>query len=132
MAKLKIPMDDNGHVNCPIQDLLARIGDKWSLLIIAVLSHAENRTLRFSELMRKVSGISQRMLTTTLRNLERDGVVTRHIYPEIPPRVEYQLTELGMGLTGSVTQLIEWIETRWSEIEIARKHYDAQNPPKKN
>jgi len=78
--------------NCPIHDLLSRLGDKWSMLVLVALSRADGNRYRFSELMRIVKGISQRMLTTTLRHLERDGIVTRHLFAEVPPRVEYVLT----------------------------------------
>ena len=91
-------LEHAGSNPCPISDLLARIGDKWSLLVLAALSDANQGRLRFSELMRAVDGISQRMLTTTLRHLERDGILTRQVFPEVPPRVEYTLTARGEGL----------------------------------
>ena len=116
------------HTACPIQDLLARLGDKWSVLVIVTLSKAEDDRLRFSELMRSVHGISQRMLTTTLRHLERDGIVVRTLYPEVPPRVEYTLTPLGKGLLISVKALVNWIEGRWVDIQKCRQEYDKKNP----
>ena len=79
-------LEHPGSGPCPISDLLARVGDKWSLLVLAALSEANRGRLRFSELMRAVGGISQRMLTTTLRHLERDGILTRQVFPEVPPR----------------------------------------------
>ncbi|MCB1516786.1 MAG: helix-turn-helix transcriptional regulator, partial [Hyphomicrobiaceae bacterium] len=88
-----------------VSDLLARIGDKWSVLIVSYLG---NRTMRFSEIKREVDGISQKMLTTTLRNLERDGFVKRTIYPTIPPKVEYELTDLGRDLLCPVSALGQW------------------------
>src|SRR5271154_4448277 len=88
----------DGHNCCPIKDLLARIGDKWSMLVIVTLARAPDHRLRFNEIIRQVNGISQRMLATTLRYLERDGIVKRHLYPEVPPRVEYTLTERGLDL----------------------------------
>ena len=82
--------------NCHAREMLARVGDKWSVYVIHVLGHAG--TLRFNELRSQVAGISQRMLTVTLRGMERDGLVTRKVYPEVPPRVEYALTPLGSTL----------------------------------
>lgn len=117
------------HANCPIRDLLARIGDKWSMLVIASLARAPENCARFSELMREVSGISQRMLTTTLRHLERDGIVTRQIYGEVPPRVEYTLTARGKELLVPITNLIKWIEDEWADIEKSRIDYDSKNDP---
>ena len=86
-------------------DILNRIGDKWSVMVVG---HLTNKTMRFNELRHSIGGISQRMLTLTLRNLERDGLVTRTVYPEIPPRVEYQLTELGRTLTEPLDTLWNW------------------------
>ena len=88
--------DTTQHSNClRMSDVLNRIGDKWSVMVVGMLSRSG--TLRFNELKRSINGVSQRMLTLTLRNLERDGLVTRSVYPEIPPRVEYSLTGLGNG-----------------------------------
>ena len=84
------------HEFCPVRDIMDRFGDKWSLLAILNLGYAGK--IRFNELKGKVEGISQRMLTVTLRSLERDGLITRKIYAEVPPRVEYELTQLGRGL----------------------------------
>lgn len=110
-------------VACKAVEILQRIGDKWSLYVIHTL--CEGGTLRFSELRRGIDGISQRMLTVTLRNLERDGLVRRTIYPEIPPRVEYQLTPLGGTLRGVVGALVTWTEAHLAEIEAARARFDA-------
>ena len=112
--------------HCPISDLLARIGDKWSLLVLAALSEADHARLRFSELMRAVDGISQRMLTTTLRHLERDGILTRRVFPEVPTRVEYTLTTRGQGLLVPVKALIAWIVNEWPEIAKTRQEYDEK------
>jgi DNA-binding HxlR family transcriptional regulator len=111
---------------CPIHDLISRLGDKWSVLLLIALAKSENQRLRFSELLRAVEGISQRMLSTTLRHLERDGIVTRQVYPEVPPRVEYTLTELGSGLLVPVTALFGWIDHEWPKIEQSRRQYDAR------
>jgi DNA-binding HxlR family transcriptional regulator len=116
-----------GDSTCPISDLLARIGDKWSMLVIVALAKADNNCLRFSELMRDVNGISQRMLSTTLRHFERDGIVTRRLYPEVPPRVEYTLTKRGTNLLTPVKALVDWLLSEWPEIEKSRQSYDAQN-----
>lgn len=111
---------------CPIHDLLARLGDKWSMLVLISLAKADGKRLRFSELMRSVAGISQRMLSTTLRHLERDGIVTRHVFAEVPPRVEYVLTERGQGLLVPVKALVMWIEGQWPDIQKSRADYDAR------
>jgi DNA-binding HxlR family transcriptional regulator len=111
---------------CPISDLLSRLGDKWSTLVLVALSEADGHCLRFSALMRAVSGISQRMLATTLRHLERDGILTRRVYPEVPPRVEYTLTARGEGLLVPVKSLVAWILNEWPEIEKSRQHYDQR------
>src|SRR4030088_3677307 len=94
------------RANCRARERLARIGDKWSVYVIHVLGDAG--TLRFNELRHRVDGISQRMLTVTLRGMERDGLVTRKVYPEVPPRVEYALTKLGRTLRQLVRGLVQW------------------------
>jgi len=116
-------------------DILNRIGDKWSVMIVGYLSR---RTMRFNELRNAIGGISQRMLTLTLRNLERDGLVTRTVYPEIPPRVEYQLTELGRTLKEPLDALWNWAAAHQHDVSIARRDYDAahadtadQRPPER-
>ncbi|WYW14320.1 helix-turn-helix domain-containing protein [Amycolatopsis coloradensis] len=98
------------------------IGDKWSILVIGQL---RDQTLRFSELHRAVTGISQRMLTLTLRQLERDGLLTRTVHPDVPPRVDYALTPLGTTLLDSVTALGEWATTHRHEINDNRHRYDV-------
>jgi DNA-binding HxlR family transcriptional regulator len=121
----------DGRTCCPIKDLLTRIGDKWSILVIVTLARAKDHRLRFNEMMREVGGISQRMLATTLRYLERDGIVKRQIYPEVPPRVEYTLTERGLGLLVPVKALVAWIESEWPDIEKSRQKYDESKLPDK-
>src|SRR5437867_6540149 len=111
--------------NCHAREILARIGDKWSVYVIHVLGDA--RTLRFNELRSRVDGISQRMLTVTLRGLERDGLVTRKVYPEVPPRVEYTLTPLGATLRQLVRGLVAWSGAHLAEVDAARGAYDARN-----
>ena len=110
-----------------LRELLTKIGDKWSILLIVVLSRSPKKTARFLELLKSVDKISQRMLTTTLRNLERDGFITRKIYPEIPPRVEYSLTLLGESLLIPMECLVEWILGNRLAIRKAREFYDKKN-----
>lgn len=100
-------------VDNPFRQFLSRIADKWSLLVVSALARKPGYRCRFSEIKRDIPGISQRMLTVTLRNLEQDGLVTRHYYPEIPPRVEYELTELGMSLRAPIKGLFDWLEKNW-------------------
>ena len=115
------PLSQRG-AGCPLRDVLDRVGDKWSVLVVVLL--ADGR-LRFSELRRSVEGISQRMLTHTLRHLERDGLVERTVYPSVPVRVEYELTELGRTLIAPLTALAQWAETYRGEILSARAVYDS-------
>jgi DNA-binding HxlR family transcriptional regulator len=110
-----------------LRELLTKIGDKWSILLIVVLSRSPKKTARFSELLKSVDNISQRMLTTTLRNLERDGFITRKIYPEIPPRVEYSLTLLGESLLIPMECLVEWILGNRLAVRKAREFYDKND-----
>lgn len=93
---------------CPIRNILARICDKWSLLVIYTLNKADKKTVRFKELQREIPDISQKMLTVTLRTLEDDGYVTRTVYPEVPPRVEYTLTSRTDSLLPHINALIGW------------------------
>jgi DNA-binding HxlR family transcriptional regulator len=121
--------DTTQHSNClRMSDVLNRIGDKWSVMVVGMLSRSG--TLRFNELKRSINGVSQRMLTLTLRNLERDGLVTRSVYPEIPPRVEYSLTSLGKTLTGPIDALWDWSAENHDAIVAAREVYDARQAPR--
>ena len=113
--------------NCHARDVLARVGDTWSMYVVHILGDA--RTLRFNELRKEVDGISQRMLTVTLRGLERDGLVARTVYPEVPPRVEYSLTPLGVTLRQIVRGLVAWAGDHLEEVDAARAAYDAQHGP---
>jgi DNA-binding HxlR family transcriptional regulator len=106
-----------------VREVLNRVGDKWSVLIVALLGDSKKR---FSVLRRSVDGISQRMLTLTLKGLERDGLITRTQYPTIPPRVEYELTKLGQSLLKPIRQLGDWAAQNRERIQIARDQYDAQ------
>ena len=109
--------------NCPMRELLDRIGDTWTLLIVLNLGAGKHR---FSELKRRVSGISQRMLTQTLRHLERDGMLTRAVFPTNPPSVEYELTDLGFSMLDAIRALIEWTAASQTEISAARQAYDQK------
>jgi len=106
---------------CEIRDLLDRLADKWSLLVVELLGDG---TRRFSELRRTIDGISQRMLTLTLRQLERDGLVARTVYPVIPPRVDYELTPLGASLLEAIGPLVTWTRSNRDRIAAARQAYD--------
>jgi DNA-binding HxlR family transcriptional regulator len=108
---------------CRAREILDRVGDKWSLYAIAMLGGG---TRRFTELKRGIDGISQRMLTVTLRGLERDGIVTRTQYPVVPVRVEYALTPMGRTLLDAVHPLITWTEGHLADIDAARAAYDAR------
>jgi DNA-binding HxlR family transcriptional regulator len=119
------------HHNCEFRELLGRVGDKWSLLVIAMLEEAPTQRARFSDLKRSIPGISQRMLTATLRSLERDGLLTREIYPEVPPRVEYELTPLGRRFMQPVRGLVTWLQMNWSSIRTARETFDRKSPARK-
>lgn len=105
------------------REVLTRVGDKWSVLIVATLSHAPHR---FNALKRTIDGISQRMLTTALRGLERDGLVSREVFPTKPPQVEYRLTELGQTLIEPVIALATWANAHRADVYRARENYDAQ------
>ncbi len=118
-----LPEQAIAHDDCPVRDVLNRIGDKWSLLVIHLLS---DRTRRFTELRNAIDGISQRMLTVTLRGLERDGLVTRTVHPVVPPRVDYTLTDLGHSLSATITDLVKWAEHNRPNIDNARKAYDQR------
>src|SRR6187431_1738718 len=110
---------------CPaVREVLHRVGDKWSVLIVDFLGDGP---MRFSDLRRAIEGISQRMLTLTLRGLERDGLITRTVFPTIPPRVDYELTDLGRGLAGPVQALGKWAFDHLPEIDGARTSFDARN-----
>lgn len=115
---------DHHHEFCPVRDIMDRFGDKWSLFVILHLGYSG--TTRFNELKNKIEGISQRMLTVTLRSLERDGLVVRRIYAEVPPRVEYELTDLGNGLLQKIFDLAQWAAGNMDQIITARQEYDRK------
>ncbi|WP_137388023.1 winged helix-turn-helix transcriptional regulator [Rhodoligotrophos defluvii] len=119
MTRRNMHLPDSCHA---ISDVLNRIGDKWSVLVV---NHLGDGPVRFNELRRRIGGISQRMLTLTLRGLERDGLITREVYPSIPPRVDYALTPLGRDLLEPVGALTRWALENQPKIEAARRRYDA-------
>jgi DNA-binding HxlR family transcriptional regulator len=119
-----LPRHDLQHADCRgVASVLARVGDKWSVFVIMMLFDGPKR---FNEIKRMISGISQRMLTLTLRGLERDGLVTRTVFPTIPPRVDYELTDLGRGLSQPVIALGNWAKEHQAEIEAARARFDLR------
>ena len=109
---------------CAPNGVLARLGDKWTILVMSHLALAKGHRLRFSELKGGIKGITQRMLTVTLRHLERDGLLTRHYFPEVPPRVEYELTEMGASMLPALEGFTSWIRDNWPLIEASRQRYD--------
>lgn len=113
--------DPNSPVCQTISELLSRIGDKWSVLVVSTLAEGSHR---FNELRREIPTVSQRMLTLTLRNLERDGLVSRKVTPSIPPRVDYALTDLGRSLQGPIMALTQWALDNVGSIHTAQARYD--------
>ena len=107
---------------CPARHLLDRIGTKWVSLVLLGLADGSQR---YSDLSRRIAGVSQKMLTQTLRNLERDGLISRTVTPSVPVRVDYELTALGESLLPLVTAIREWAETNMPKVEAAREQYDA-------
>lgn len=111
-----------------VRELLTKIGDKWTIFVILTLDHLGGRA-RFSGLERAVPGISQRMLSSTLKNLERDGLVTREVFPEVPPRVEYEITDLGRSLLHPLQGVVDWAKGNWQQVRKAQSLYDRQAAP---
>lgn len=109
--------------HCPSRQVLARIADKWTVLVLGALAPGKRR---FGELRREIGGISQKMLTQTLRAMERDGLATRRIFPVVPPHVEYELTDLGRTLIEPLQALGAWSHTHLAEIQLAREQFDDQ------
>ncbi|MGO9132660.1 MAG: winged helix-turn-helix transcriptional regulator [Methylovirgula sp.] len=108
-----------------VRELLTKIGDKWTIFVILSLDLLGGRA-RFSQLERAIQGISQRMLSSTLKNLERDGLVIRELFPEVPPRVEYEITDLGKGLLRPTQGLVDWAKANWEQVRQAQSKYDAR------
>ncbi|MEU8848803.1 helix-turn-helix domain-containing protein [Streptomyces sp. NPDC048384] len=111
--------------SCPTNQLLDRLSDKWVSLVVAALSAGP---MRYSDLGRKIAGVSPKMLTQTLRSLERDGLLTRTVTPSVPVRVDYELTPLGQGLALLLTAVKDWAETHFDEVRQARERYDSETP----
>lgn len=120
------------HSNCEKEEVqatrefLTKIGDKWSILIVVLLAKSPKHRARFSELKKAINGISQTMLTTTLRNLEKDGMVIREIFPEVPPRVEYELTSLGLSVLEPMQGLVDWVNKNWRDVKKSREKFQAK------
>jgi len=119
-----IPGAAKGPARCAARDVLDRVGDKWSVYVLFLLGDG---TRRFTDLRRSIEGISQRMLTVTLRNLERDGLLTRTVHAVVPPRVDYALTPLGRTMRDIVSALVEWADAHTVDIDRARKVYDRRS-----
>lgn len=111
----------NNVENCPVRNVIDRIGDKWSTLVLLVLEEGE--VMRFSEIHKTIETISQKMLTVTLKSLEADGLIGRTVYPQIPPKVEYQLTERGKSLLPHLHSLVGWALANIDDIKESRKSY---------
>jgi len=118
-------LEDMSLHDCPVRRVLDKIGDKWSMLVVLTLSGGP---LRFSEVRRRIPDISQKMLTQTLRELQRDGMVDRHVFPTVPPAVEYRLTELGASILQPFGHLVIWAGQNMPEIEASRSRFDAAMP----
>jgi DNA-binding HxlR family transcriptional regulator len=119
-----VPVESDNHARCrALGAVLDRVGDKWTVMAVSALSEGP---MRFNALLRLIGGVSQRMLTLTLRGLERDGIVTRTVFPTIPPRVDYELTPMGRTLIAPLTELSAWADKHLPEMMTARGHYDAR------
>jgi DNA-binding HxlR family transcriptional regulator len=116
-------LDDPGECTM-VSETLARIGDKWTVLVVELLCEGRG-PVRFNQIRRAIHGISQRMLTLTLRSLERDGLVTRTVHPTVPPRVDYELTQLGRSLRVPLVAVAEWVRANGTSINAARLVFDA-------
>jgi DNA-binding HxlR family transcriptional regulator len=127
---LRVVEDQNdGAANCKaLGRILDRVADKWTIMVVGALSHG---AMRFNTLQRAIPGISHRMLTLTLRALERDGLVTRAAFATIPPRVDYELTEAGLSLREPLLALATWARSRQAGIEAAQREFDARDPDRR-
>ncbi len=129
MIVLDAPLDSAPPIVSAREDcrglaqIIDRVGDKWTVMVVGHLS--EHEVLRFNALLRLIPGVSHRMLTLTLRGLERDGLVSRTAFATVPPRVDYALTDLGRSLTGPLARLADWAAARRTDIEAARRSFDA-------
>ncbi|MEQ1489624.1 MAG: helix-turn-helix domain-containing protein [Terricaulis sp.] len=126
MAKRQdiVAMYESNPGACPVRQVLDQVGDKWTTLIIMLLDESP---ARFNALRRAIPDISQRMLTQTLRNLQRDGLVARRVYPTVPPAVEYSLTPLGRSLLGPINVLAQWANENMAEVMRAREAFKAED-----
>jgi len=122
LSELNFPISQHGDDCRVVREILDRVGDKWILLVIAALDEGP---VRFNQLRRQIDGISQRMLTITLRGLERDGLISRTLFPTIPPRVDYELTEVGRTLLGPIIALATWANKNLDVIKDARQRYGS-------
>ena len=109
------------YPNCPVRNVLSRVGDKWSMLILLTLE--SHPTIRFKELQRNIPDISQKILTATLKTLEADGLIKREVFPEVPPRVEYSLTAKGLSLLPLIDNLLTWASDNMEDIIASRKQF---------
>ena len=123
-GSLQGPEDKPQFRPIPSNGICTRLGDKWTVHVLWRLSLADEQRLRFSALRKEIDGITQRMLTLTLRNLERDGMVMRHYFPEVPPRVEYELTDMGAGVLHALESFNLWVRDNLPVIEEHRHSYD--------
>jgi DNA-binding HxlR family transcriptional regulator len=110
---------------CPSDGLLPHLTGKWTLQLIGLLAESPDHRLRFGEIQTALAGISQKVLSSTLRTLERDGLVARHVYADVPPRVEYELTQTGRGFMRVLSGLMIWMTQSWPSVNAARTRYDA-------
>ena len=128
-TKMAIPLDPvaicRSSDPMAVRELLTKIGDKWTIFVVLSLDLLGGRA-RFSGLERAIPGISQRMLSLTLKSLERDGLVVRELFPEVPPRVEYELTEHGKSLLRPTQGLVDWAKANWEHVRKAQAKYDAR------
>jgi DNA-binding HxlR family transcriptional regulator len=124
IAELSPPAQVDPRIEALVNDLIGRVADKWTMLVLEVLS--ERGELRFTQLAREVPGISQKMLTQTLRQMERDGMVSRKVHAVVPPRVDYRLTELGLSLGAAFCGVWIWAEENLARVEAARQTFDQR------
>jgi len=109
-----------------VRAFMTKVGNKWTVLVVVTLARTPAKRARFSELQRLLDPISQRVLTTTLRDLERDGLVSREVFAEVPPRVEYELTALGLDMLEPLERVVEWIRVNWPSIKESRGRFDER------
>jgi len=122
-ANMTPPASVDPRIEVLVTELIGRVADKWTMLVLEIL--AEKGTLRFGELSKEIGNISQKMLTQTLRAMERDGLVERHVYPVVPPKVEYRLTELGLSLGAAFCGVWIWAAENLASVEKARQRFDT-------